>query len=237
MLYSVFRQMVRMPDFFPVQSDCQTAKSTKIKTSGSRMVHAESTGKSISSKSISIKGIALLLMLIATGCATAPDPVVVEPEPKETPVVVPEPKENPTVVEEPPAKEPVLAQPDNTQTSKPPAEDEMVTVSVYAIDDQCNEFVAEPVQVSSAKAIDEAVGKAITAVDYEAFKLAGYQVSVLDGTAIVDMQLAPGSERKFVSLSSCEQRSLFGSIEETLLNNDWNVKSVKFTSSGKDIIL
>ena len=228
MLYSVFRQMVRMPGFPPVQSDCQTAKSTQIKASGSRMVRARSTG---------ITGIALLLMLIATGCATAPDPVVVEPEPKETPVVVPEPKEKPPVVEEVPAKDPVPAQPDNTQTSKPPAEDEMVTVSVYTIDDQCNEFVAEPMQVSSAKAIDEAVGQAMTAVDYDSFKLAGYQVNVLDGTAIVDMQLAPGSERKFVSLSSCEQRSLFGSIEETLLNNDWNVNSVKFTSSGKDIIL
>ena len=229
--------MVRLPGFTPVQSNRQTDKSAEvkpeIKTNGSRTMSTKSTGI----RSTGIKGFALALMLVAAGCATSPDTVVVEPEPEEAPVVVPEPKEKPPVVEELPAKDPVSAQPDNTQTSKPPADGEMVTVSVYTIDDQCNDFVSEPIQVSSAKAMDEAVGRAMTSVDYNAFKLAGYQVNMSGETAIVDMQLAPGSERKFVSLSSCEQRSLFGSIEETLLNNDWNVSSVKFTSSGKDIIL
>jgi len=184
-----------------------------------------------------LKGLALALTLVMASCATSPDTVVVEPDPKEVPEVVPE-KANPPIVEEPPAKNPVPAQADGTQNTKPPAESEMVTVEVYTIDDQCNDFIAQPVQVSSAKAIDEAVGKAMTAEEYNAFKLAGYQVNITGSTAVVDMQLAPGSERKFVSLSSCEQRSLFGSIRETLLNNtDWGVTSVKFTSSGKEIII
>jgi hypothetical protein len=98
--------------------------------------------------------------------------------------------------------------------------------------------VAQTLQVHSNNAIDEAVGQAIESVDYNAFKLEGYQVSVNGGTATVDMKLSPSSERKFVSLSSCEQRALFGSIEETLLNNPgWNVENVKFTDSGKEIIL
>ena len=194
--------------------------------------------RSIGSKGLGLKGLALAFTLVAAGCATSPDTVVVEPEPEDkTEVVVPEKGKTPAV-EAPPEKDPIPSQADGTQNSKPPASSEMVTVSVYTIDDQCNDFISQPIQVSSAKAIDEAVGKAMSAEEYNAFKLAGYQVNVTGGTAIVDMQLAPGSERKFVSLSSCEQRSLFGSIEETLLNNDsWNVNAVKFTSSGKEIIL
>ena len=232
--------MVRLPGFTPTQTDRQAVESTDVRSTAIRTTDTNITGsKTMRAKSIGIKGLALALMLVAAGCATSPDTVVVEPEPEKTPeVVVPEPKEKQPLPEEPPAKDPIPAQPDNTQTSKPPADGEMVTVSVYTIDDQCNEFISEPIQVSSAKAIDEAVGKAMTSVDYNAFKLAGYQVNVTGGTAIVDMQLAPGSERKFVSLSSCEQRALFGSIEETLMNNDaWNVNAVKFTSAGKDIIL
>ncbi len=73
-----------------------------------------------------------------------------------------------------------------------------------------------------------------SAVDYNAFKLESYQVNINGSTATVDMQLAPSSQRQFVSLSSCEQRALFGSVEKTLLNNaDWNVSAVKFTSNGK----
>ena len=222
--------MVRLPGFASKPTNRQVIETAAINQIGS---------KTMRTKSIGIKGLALALALIATGCATSPDTVVVEPEAEETPeVVVPEPKEEAPLTEELPAKDPVPSQADSAQNDKQPAAGEMVTVSVYTIDDQCNDFVSEPIQVSSAKAIDEAVGMAMTSVDYNAFKLAGYQVNVSGGTAVVDMQLAPGSERKFVSLSSCEQRSLFGSIEETLKNNeDWGVRNVKFTNAGKDIIL
>ena len=222
--------MVRLPDFTPNQTNRPVANTTAVKMTGLKMM---------CTKRVGLKGLALALMLTMASCATSPDTTVVEPAPKADPeVVVPEKEAKPPVVEEPSAKPPIPAQTDGAQTSKPSTEGEMVTVEVYTIDDQCNDFIAQPVQVSSAKAIDEAVGKAMRAEDYNAFKLAGYQVNVTGGTAVVDMQLAPGSERKFVSLSSCEQRSLFGSIEETLLNNaDWGVNSVKFTSSGKDIIL
>ena len=183
--------------------------------------------------------LALTLSLIVSGCATAPDDVVVEPAPKATtPIELP--KEEPPAVVEAPTKPPVTAQPDvQVDESKQPATDsEMVTVSVYTIDAQCDEFVEQSVQVSGDKAISEAVGKAMGAVEYNAFKLDGYQVNVSGNTAIVDMQLSPSSERQFVSLSSCEQRALFGSVEETLLNNaDWDVNAVKFTNSGKELVL
>ena len=184
-------------------------------------------------------GLALTLGLIISGCATAPEQVVEEPAPRPVPIEVP--KEVPPKPAEVPAKEPpVAAQPDIQieDTKQPAVESEMTTVSVYTIDDQCNEFVEQVVQVPSDKAISEAVGQAMGAVEYNAFKLEGYQVNLSGNTAIVDMQLSPSSERQFVSLSSCEQRALFGSVEETLLNNpEWNVNAVKFTDSGKELML
>ncbi|MGC1305590.1 MAG: hypothetical protein WA885_00060 [Phormidesmis sp.] len=184
-------------------------------------------------------GLALTLALVVAGCASAPDKTALEPEPDTAPKV--ETPKQPVVTEAPTAKEPpVGAQPNGRVDAgkQPDTSTEMVTVSVYTIDDQCNDFVEQSVQVPSDKAISEAVGKAMSAVDYNAFKLDGYQVNITGSTAIVDMQLAPGSERQFVSLSSCEQRSLFGSVEETLLNNpDWDVNAVKFTNSGKELVL
>ncbi|NJM97653.1 MAG: sporulation/spore germination protein [Phormidesmis sp. RL_2_1] len=183
-------------------------------------------------------GLALALSLVIAGCATSPDETATtEREPAATPDVVTVPKTEPPVAE-PTEKPPTAAQPDGQADIKQPDADAMVTVSVYTIDDQCNGFVEETMQVHSDQAIAEAVGKAMTSVDYNAFKLEGYEVNINGTTAIVDMKLAPSSERQFVSLSSCEQRSLFGSIEETLLNNsDWNVEAVKFTTDGKELVL
>jgi len=189
-------------------------------------------------------GLALTLTLAVTGCATSPDQVVEEPPVNPTPEIVELPKETvPPAVTKPPVQDsPVGAQPNElpSDRDKQPAASDMVTVSVYTIDDQCNNFVEQALQVPSGVAIDEAVGKAVevSAGDLNAFKLDGYQVNINGNTAIVDMRLAPGSVRQFVSLSSCEQRMLFGSVEETLLNNAaWDVEAVKFTNAGKELVL
>ena len=208
-LYSVLRQMVRMP--------------------GSNQKHiSRQLGQT------SMAGLALTLSLIFVGCASAPDTVTVDP--KETPTTEVDP---PVEAQTPDKVQPNEAKPDSAETDQQTGvPGEMVTVSVFTIDDQCNEFVEQSVQVPSDQAIASAVGKAMSAVEYNAFKLAGYQVDIDGNTAIVDMQLAPGSQRQFVSLSSCEQRALFGSVEETLLNNnDWDVDAVKFTASGKELLL
>lgn len=184
-----------------------------------------------------VAGLVLTLGLVVAGCAPSADRTSVTPTPDE-PVEMPQ-KETSSVKADAIRDKPTPTQPGNQQVVKPPVgAGEMVTVSVYTIDEQCNDFVEESVQVPSDAAIAEAVGKAVNSVDYNAFKLADYEVSITGNTAIVDMRLAPGSERQFVSLSSCEQRALFGSVEETLKNNaDWAVDNVKFTDDGKDLIL
>jgi len=195
--------------------------------------HAKQTPRRFGQTSIA--GLALTLSLIFAGCATAPDTVTVETE---TPVSEIE-TSDPSATAVPDKAEPIEAKPDSAGVDKQPAaSDEMVTVSVYTIDDQCNGFVEQSVEVPSSEAIASAVGKAMGAIEYNAFKLSDYRVDINGRTATVDMQLAPGSQRQFVSLSSCEQRALFGSVEETLKNNsDWDVDVVKFTASGKELQL
>jgi hypothetical protein len=187
-----------------------------------------------------LAGLALTLGLVVTSCGT-PQRAADEPSPAPVPEASAPPKQVETPSATDTAKEPVVgAQPDGQAVpdKEPDAAAEMVTVLVYTIDDQCNDFVEQSVQVPSDVAITDAVGKAMGAVDYNAFKVESYQVDINGGTATVDMALAPGSERQFASLSSCEQRALFGSVEETLLNNpDWNVTAVKFTNQGKEIVL
>ncbi len=186
-------------------------------------------------------GLALTLALVVTSCATAPkEDVVVDPIPSPTPSIVPLPKQtSPVATEATPDKDqPVSAQTDGQADNKQPATSELVAVPIYTIDSQCNDFVEKTVEVHSDKALTEAVGEAMSGLDYTAFKIQSYEVNMDGTTAVVDMELAPNSERKFVSLSSCEQRSLFGSIEKTLLDNpDWGVDAVKFTSKGEELAL
>jgi hypothetical protein len=73
-----------------------------------------------------------------------------------------------------------------------------------------------------------------------AFDLAGYRVQLNEntGVATVDLRLDPESERQFVSLSSCEKFSLFGSLEKTLTSNpEWQINRVRFTERGEEIVI
>ncbi|MEM9908486.1 MAG: hypothetical protein AAF921_26090 [Cyanobacteria bacterium P01_D01_bin.44] len=134
-------------------------------------------------------------------------------------------------------KDPATSQtPDSEETAA-----DLIEIPIYVMDDQCNDFVKKTVQVHEDKAMDEAIGQVIaTASDFNAFDMTGYRVKFDESTgmAVVDLRLAPDSQRQFVSLSSCEQRTLFGSVEETLMeNSDWDVKAVEFTDSGEELVL
>lgn len=121
-----------------------------------------------------------------------------------------------------------------------PAAARMTTVTVYQADDQCVNFVPEQVQVPTDQAMQAAVGKVLEKQGDGDFDLGGYRVSLnaQTGEATVDLRLVPGSKRQIVSLSACEQFALFGSLRETLMNNPaWQVKSVRFTERGEEIVL
>lgn len=113
-----------------------------------------------------------------------------------------------------------------------------VKVILYTVDRECQELISEQVPVPAEEPITGVVGKIIKKQDTADFDVSGYRVQVENGIATVDFRLSPLSKRQFVSLSSCEQLALFGSLRKTLLSNaEWNIKEVRFTEQGKTIII
>jgi len=112
-----------------------------------------------------------------------------------------------------------------------------VDVTLYTSDTQCQELIPQKVAVSATEPVTGAVGKIVEARDTADFSLSGYRVNVRDGVATVDLRLSPQSKRQIASLSSCEQFALFGSVRKTLMSNSqWQIKDVRFTEQGEEIV-
>lgn len=113
-----------------------------------------------------------------------------------------------------------------------------VDITVYTSDLQCQELVPKTVSVSVDEPVKDAVGRIIAEKDSGDFNISNYRVNVNNGIATVDLRLSPNSPRQLTSLSSCEQFALFGSLKKTLTSNPkWNIKDVRFTEAGEEIIL
>lgn len=136
-----------------------------------------------------------------------------------------------------PSNQPLTTSPNSASATPTPAAD-TVAVTIYQVDDQCETLVPETVTVAEDRPMEGAIAKVLEGQSNSDFKLSGYRISINDGVATVDLRLSPDSRRKFISLSSCEQLALFGSIEETLTqNSQWQVKSVRFTERGENLVL
>ncbi|WP_404800422.1 sporulation/spore germination protein [Atlanticothrix silvestris] len=120
----------------------------------------------------------------------------------------------------------------------PVATTKTANVTLYTSDVQCQKLIPQQVSVPAAEPVTGAVGKIIEERDTGDLSLSGYRVKVENGTATVDLRLSPQSKRQLLSLSSCEQFALFGSLRKTLTSNtQWNIKEVRFTERGKEVIL
>jgi hypothetical protein len=140
---------------------------------------------------------------------------------------------------QPQSQTPVTSQPSNTTGSIAQAKD-TVTLTIYQADNQCQTLVPEKVAVPATRVVDTAVGQVLKQADSGDFDLAGYRVQVnsKSGVATVDFRLSPNSRRQFVSLSSCEQFALFGSLRKTLTDNSrLKIKNVRFTQQGQEMVL
>ncbi len=123
------------------------------------------------------------------------------------------------------------------ETPKAPTS-QTTNVTLYTSDLQCQELIPQQVSVPAKEPVTGAVGKIIEERNTADFDLSGYRVQVQNGIATVDFRLSPTSKRQLVSLSSCEQFALFGSLRKTLMSNpEWNIKEVRFTEQGKEVIL
>lgn len=174
----------------------------------------------------------LMISVGLSSCQTTPSNAPVASSPGSSPSAVPSPAS--PIVKSPSAP---------SRTSQPPQTASMVSkktvpVNVYKVDDQCRDFVAEKISVPANQPISGAIGKVLENADSADFSLSGYRVNVAAGVATIDLQVAPTSRRKLVSLSSCEQMAIFGSLRKTLTSNaEWNIKSVRFTDRGKEVVL
>ncbi|BAZ23609.1 hypothetical protein NIES4073_44980 [Kalymmatonema gypsitolerans NIES-4073] len=113
-----------------------------------------------------------------------------------------------------------------------------VNVSLFTSDTECQELIPQQVLVPKQEPVISAVGNIIKQFDSADFSLSGYSVTVKNRVATVDLQISPDSERQFTSLSSCEQFALFGSLRKTLLSHvEWNIKKVRFTHQGEEIVV
>ncbi len=176
----------------------------------------------------------LTISVVLSSCGTAPSNSPVASSPETSPSVAPSPSLSPAPKKIPPAAS-GTSQPLQTASV---ASAKTIPVSVYKLDSQCRDFVAEKTAVSASQPIAGAVGKVLENADSADFSLSGYRVNVASGVATVDLRVAPDSKRTLVSLSSCEQMAIFGSLRKTLTSNaQWKIKSVRFTDRGKEVIL
>ena len=139
------------------------------------------------------------------------------------------------------AQEPFIAPTSPTEAELSSAlSSDLVTVTIYRVDSNCRDFLPEPFRVNPDEAIEQAIAKVLDVEDNSDFKLAGYRVRIntASSAATIDLRLSPNSPRQLVSLSSCEQMALFGSLRATLLGNpEWNIETVRFTERGQEIVL
>ena len=187
-----------------------------------------------------------LIVLLLGSCASSPtnhqtdntsssvaETDIVSTEQSETP---------PTLPTTPQQKTPIASQSLDAKNdrSKSNSGTKTVTLTIYQADSQCQNLVPEQVSVPADTLVDGAVGKVLQQADSGDFDLAGYRVQVNpnSGVATVDFRLSPDSRRQFVSLSSCEQFALFGSLRKTLTDNSrLKIKDVRFTEQGQAIQL
>jgi hypothetical protein len=140
-------------------------------------------------------------------------------------------------------QKPVTSQPlTKTGTKATPTAQAQNTISlnIYQADSQCQTLVPEKVTIPAGSPVDAAVGKVLEKASSGDFDLAGYRVNVnaKSGVATVDLRLAPDAQRQFLSLSTCEQFALFGSLRKTLVDNaQLKIKDVRFTEQGQELEL
>ncbi|MEH2434029.1 MAG: sporulation/spore germination protein [Nostoc sp.] len=129
---------------------------------------------------------------------------------------------------------------ENTPSSSTPkaVTSRTTSVTMYTSDTQCQELIPEKVSVPAEKPVINVVSKILEKRDTSDLSLSGYRVNIKDGIATVDLRISPDSKRQIASLSSCEQFALFGSLRKTLTSNaQWNIKEVRFTERGENIVL
>lgn len=113
-----------------------------------------------------------------------------------------------------------------------------LTVTLYRLDNQCDRFQPETIQVPRQDSLTTTVGLILAEQAIVNLELSGYRVGVEGDAVTIDLRVARDSPRRLQSLSLCEQKALLGSLKETLINQpDWGLATVRFTQRGHPLVL
>ena len=126
--------------------------------------------------------------------------------------------------------------------SAPATPADLLTITLYTPTAACDTYAGEPKAIAADKAIPQIVHFLLAdqmphLLDFE---LSGYRIvpGGKGNTVTIDFRRKPDATRHFISLSICEQRVLFGSLRETLLQNPaLGIDDVTFTEQGRPIQL
>ncbi len=117
--------------------------------------------------------------------------------------------------------------------------DNTITVMVYKVDNNCQSLSPETVTGSDKQLMSSAVNEVLKQPVFTSLGLVGYRLKIdLNlGIATVDLRTSGNSRQKLQNLSSCQMLALFGGVRQTLTSYaPWQIKSVRFTELGEDIL-
>ncbi|MCY7382946.1 MAG: hypothetical protein LH628_10290 [Microcoleus sp. CAN_BIN18] len=135
-----------------------------------------------------------------------------------------------------------LTQPSNSVASVSASEtapDSTATVTVYKVDNLCQTLKPETVTGADNQLMSSAVNEVLKQQIFDSLGLVGYRLSVDRdlGIATVDLRASGNSRQKLQNLSSCQMLGLFGGVRQTLSSfAPWQIKTVRFTELGQDIL-
>ena len=133
-------------------------------------------------------------------------------------------------------------QPSNSVTSvlgNAAVSEKAVTVTVYKVDNLCQNLKPETVTGPDNQLMSLAVNEVLKQQIFDSLGLVGYRLRIDRrlGIATVDLRASGNSRQKLQNLSSCQMLGLFGGVRQTLTSYaPWKIKTVRFTELGEDIL-
>lgn len=120
------------------------------------------------------------------------------------------------------------------------ASDSTVTVTVYKVDNSCQNLNPEAVTGPDKHLMSSAVNELLKQQVFSSLGLVGYRLRIDRnlGIATVDLRTSGNDRQKLQNLSSCQMLGLFGGLRQTLTSYaPWQIKTVRFTELGEDILI
>jgi hypothetical protein len=120
------------------------------------------------------------------------------------------------------------------------ASDSTVTVTVYKVDNSCQNLNPEAVTGPDNQLMSSAVNEVLRQQVFSSLGLVGYRLRIDRslGIATLDLRSSGDYRQKLQNLSSCQMLGLFGGVRQTLTSYaPWQIKTVRFTELGQDILI